>query len=95
MDSARGVRNGRKAIGSDSVKVTFNTRTSLRGEIIPSWLVFLAALGEVAELPPMAEPFAAEPPMTGAEPLLLLRQVHFEGLHPVANSDMIVAGGIN
>ncbi len=88
------------------MKVTFNTRAALRGEIIPAWLVFPAASGEAAELPPMAEPMAAEtpataeplaaePPMTGAEPLLLLRQVHFEGLLPVMYSDMIVVGGMN
>jgi hypothetical protein len=88
------------------MKVTFNTRAALRGEIIPAWLVFPAALGEAAELPPMAEPmvaespamvepFAAEPPMTGAEPLLLLSQVRFEGLLLVTYSDMIVVGGMN
>ncbi len=94
MDSVRGVRNGCEAIGSNSIRVTFNTRAALRGEIIPSWLVFPAALGEVAELPPTAEPLAAEPPMTGAKPLLLLRQVHFEGFLAVTDSDMIVEGGI-
>jgi hypothetical protein len=33
--------------------------------------------------------------MTGAEPLLLLRRVRFEGLLSVADSDMIVEGGGN
>jgi hypothetical protein len=89
------VRNGHEAIGSNLIKVTFNTRAALRGEIILSWLVFSAALGEAAERPPTAEPFAAEPPMTGVEPLSLLRQVRFKGLLPVANSDMIVEAGIN
>jgi hypothetical protein len=94
-DLARGVTNGREAIGSDSIKVTFNTRAALRGELIPSWFVFPAALGEKVEPQPTVEPLAAEPPMTGAEPLSLLRQVHFEGLLPVVDSDMIVEGGIN
>jgi hypothetical protein len=92
MDSARGVRNEREAIGSNSMKVTFNTRAALTGEIVPAWLVFPAALGEAAEPPPTAEPLAAKPPMTEAEPLLFLRQVHFEGLLPVMDSDMIVDG---
>jgi hypothetical protein len=33
--------------------------------------------------------------MTAAEPLLLLRQERFEGLLPVADSDMILDGGMN
>ncbi len=94
-DLASGMRNGREAIGRNLIKVTFNTRAALRGEIILSWLVFPAALGEVAEWPPTAEPLVAEPPMTGAEPLSLLRQVRFKGILPVADSDMIVEGGIN
>ncbi len=106
MDLARGVRNRREAIGSNSMKVTFNTRATLRGEIIPAWLVFPAASGEAAKPPPMAEPLAVEPPLraellvakppiTAAEPLLLLHQVHFEGILPVTDSDMIVDGGMN
>jgi len=88
------------------MKVTFNTIAALRGEMIPTWLVFPAALGEAAEPPPIAEPLAAEPPptakplaakqpMTAAEPLLLLRQERFEGLLPVEDSDMILDGGMN
>ncbi len=89
------MRNGREAIRSNSIKVTFNTRAALRGEIIPSWLVFPAALREVAEPPPTAEPLAVDLPMAGAEPLSLLHQVHFKGLLLVADSDMIVEGGMN
>jgi hypothetical protein len=77
------------------IKDPFNTRAALRGEIIPSWLVFPAALGEVVEPPPTAEPLAVDLPKAGAEPLSLLRQVHFKGLLLVADSDMIVEGGMN
>jgi hypothetical protein len=41
-----------------------------------------------------AEPLAAEPPMTAAELLSLFLWVHFEGLLLVAESDMIVEGGV-
>ena len=51
--------------------------------------------GAASKPPPTVEPLAAEPPMTGAEPLVLLRQVRFEGLLLVADSDMIVVGGMN
>ncbi len=93
-DSARGVRNGRDAFGSDSIKVTFNTRAAESGEqTVSTFLVFPAASGVAAKPPPMAEPLAAEPPIA-AEPLSLLRRLRFEGLaRTVADPDMILEGG--
>ena len=92
-DSVRGVRNGRDAFGSDSIKVTFNTRAAESGETVSTFLVFPAASGVTAKPPPTAEPLAAKP-LTAAEPLSLLRRLHFEGLAPtVADPDMILEGG--
>ncbi len=55
--------------------------------------MFPAVLGVAAELPPTAEALAVEPP-TAAEPLLLLRRLHFEGLTcTVADPDLILEGG--
>ena len=81
-DSARGMRNGREAIGSDSRDVAFSIRAAFRGDRIPSELMFPAVSKE-----------AAEPPMAAAQPLSLFLRVHFEGLLPVAESDMICRGG--
>jgi hypothetical protein len=45
----RGVRNGRDAFGSDSIKFTFNTRAAESGETDSTFLVFPAALGVAAK----------------------------------------------
>ncbi len=75
------------------MKVTFNTRAALGGEVGPAWVVLPAASVGVAEPPPTAEPLVAEPPMAAAEPLSLPRQVRFKGFLVITESDMIEEGG--
>ncbi len=85
--------NGCEAIGSNSREVAFSIRAAFRGDRIPSELMFPAVFKEAVEPPPTAEPLAAEPPMAAVQPLSLFLRVHFEGLLPVAESDMICRGG--
>ncbi len=66
------MRNGPEAVGSNSIKFTFIIRDAESGEIVSTFLVFPAALGVAAKLPPTAEPLVAKPP-TAVEPLSLLR----------------------
>ncbi len=74
MNSARGVRNGCEAIGSNSMKITFNARAAESGKVVAAFLALPEdALQVAAEPPPTAEPLAAEPPMTAAKPLSLLQ----------------------
>ncbi len=92
MNSARGVRNGCEAIGSDLMKITFNARAAESGKDIAALLALAEDASRAAvEPPPMVEPLAAEPPMTAAKPLSLLQRVHFEGFAcKVAGLDMIL-----
>jgi len=56
-------------------------------------MVFPAAPGVAAKPIQTAEPLAEESP-TAAEPLSLLRQLHFEGLaHTVVDPDTMIEGG--
>ena len=71
-----------RPVGSDLIKVTFNTRAAESGMIIATFLVFPAASGVAAESP------------TAAEPLSLLCRLRFEGLaRTVVDPDMMIEGG--
>ncbi len=74
------------------MKITFNARAAESGEVVAALLALPEdASRAVAELPLTAEPLAAEPPMTVAKPLSLLRRVGFEGFAcTVAGPDMIL-----
>jgi hypothetical protein len=77
------------------MKITFNARAAESSEVIAALLALPKDASRTAtELPPTVEPLAAEPPMTAAKLLSLLRQVRFEGFAcTVADPDMILWRG--
>jgi hypothetical protein len=74
------------------MKITFNARAAESGEVVAALLALPKDASRMAtEPPPTVEPLAAEPPMTAAKPLSLLRRVRFEGFAcTVADPDMIL-----